>query len=146
MVHLCYLYIDSGGVVRTLTDFYFYGQTQGFCWISCGKNHWQTTREPLGNLSETSWSALRNLSDTSREPLGNFSGTSRKPIGNLSGTPRKVSQEVSERSPRGCERFPRGPRKVSERPPRGSERFPRACFVHITSVKPYMASYHLNLV
>ena len=37
----------------------------------------ETSRRPLGNLSETSWKPL----GTSRRPLGNLSETSRKPLG-----------------------------------------------------------------
>ena len=67
------------------------------------------------------------------------------------------SREVSKRSPRGFREVPRGFQEVSERFPRGLREVPkgfqevsprgfRELVLSISSVKPHMASYHLNLV
>ena len=86
----------------TKTHFYFFGQTYGFCWISCGKNHWQTTRrislclkifgKVAGNLSVRPPACLPNwkiFGKIAGQHAGKLDIPTTKSRGNLSETSRK---------------------------------------------------------
>ena len=86
----------------TKTHFYFFGQTYGFCWISCGKNHWQTTRrislclkifgKVAGNLSVRPPACLPNWKICGKiagQHAGKLDIPTTKSRGNLSETSRK---------------------------------------------------------
>ena len=84
------------------THFYFFGQTYGFCWISGGKNHWQTTRrislclkifgKVAGNLSVRPPACLPNwkiFGKIAGQHAGKLDIPTTKSRGNLSETSRK---------------------------------------------------------
>ena len=75
-------------------------------------------------------------------PTGSEEVSKRSPRGFWGVSERFFFWEVSERFREVSKRFPRGLREVPKRYPRGL----RELVLSISSVKPHMASYHLNLV